>query len=616
MFALIAGVVTAVPRASGHGTHTIDVADVTVAEGDTSGAVDVELTVSPAPAVGELVTVGFATADGTATASDYAPTSGTATFGPGGTATVRVTVHGDSSFENNETFFLNLSDARSNAGTATIADAQGQILLVNDDSPPVVSISGRSSVGEGNGGMTPVTYTVALRPPSGLPATVAYTTTDATASAPGDYQAQAGTLTFVPGETAKAVTVQVVGDAVFEPDEGFSVDLSTPSNATLGRASSATTIANDDTPATPQFSISDASMREGDAGFTTFTFKVALSHTVPATVRVATADGTAQRPGDYVASAQTLTFAVAETQDFSVQVVGDTVPEGTETFFVDLSSPACSGCAAPTFADAQGEGTIVNDDGVADQPENQIDVNDASAGEGSAAVFTVSRGSPCPPATSVEIRFDTRSFADGQPSGTAAEGTDYSRMPGSVVLGAGQSSATFSVSTIADDIEESDETFSVFLGAPTGTCTSSIDDGQGAGTIVDDDSTTPPPPPPPAGDLVITGGRRVVNERNFGTRSCRVPVSLSRAPTQTVTVRFTTRDSTATAGEDYVSTSGTLTFAPGAATTQKATITVHGDTRRERPRRQRVLLDLTDPTGGASIGKSPAKCVIRDERSG
>lgn len=615
---LAAALSTASPRAAAHGTHGISVQDVTKLE-SAAPPHSFALKVTPAPDVGEIITVNFATSDGTATAadSDYAPTSGTAIFDAAGNATVPLTVNGDSRYENNETFFLDLSGGISNVPgtTVNISDGRGQFILVNDDPPPVVSISGPATVAEGTGGLTSVTYAVALSPPSGLPATVAFTTTNGTASAPDDYEAQAGTLAFAPGETSKPVVVQVVGETVFEPDEAFSVDLSTPSNATLGTASAETTISNDDTPATAQFSISDASVEEGNIGFTTFTFKVALSHTPvpgPATVQVATADGTAHQPSDYVAKSGTLTFAAAGTQDFEVQVVGDTSSEATERFVVDLSSPGCAACPVGTFADAQGQGTIVNDDGVANQPENQIDVNDASTTEGSAATFSLSRGSPCPAATSVQIPFDTRSFADGQPSGSATEGTDYPRTTGSVVLGAGQSSATFSVNAFQDDTDESDETFFVFLGTPTGTCTSSIDDGQGRGTIVDDDDEPAPTPP---GNVVITGERRVVRERNLGTRFCRVPVTLSRSSTQAVTVKFATRDSTATAGEDYVATSGTLTFAPG-VTKQKAAITVNGDRTSERPRRQRIFLDLTEPTGGATIGKSPAKCVIRDERRG
>jgi chitinase len=53
-------------------------------------------------------------------------------------------------------------------------------------------------------------------------------------------------------------------------------------------------------------------------------------------------------------------------------------------------------------------------------------------------------------------------------------------------------------------------------------------------------------------------------------------VSLSAPSTQPVTVAYATADGTATQGQDYVATSGTLTFAPG-QTQQTITVSVMAD---------------------------------------
>ena len=66
---------------------------------------------------------------------------------------------------------------------------------------------------------------------SGVSASVAYNTSDGTATAGGHYQAKTGTLTFAPGETSKTITVPVNGDRLVEPNETFFVNLSTPTNA-------------------------------------------------------------------------------------------------------------------------------------------------------------------------------------------------------------------------------------------------------------------------------------------------------------------------------------------------------------------------------------------------
>src|SRR5258707_10111576 len=65
-------------------------------------------------------------------------------------------------------------------------------------------------------------------------------------------------------------------------------------------------------------------------------------------------------------------------------------------------------------------------------------------------------------------------------------------------------------------------------------------------------------------------------ECNSGTTNAVLTVSLSAASAQTVTVNYATANGTATAGADYVSTNGTLTFLPG-ETSQTITVAVLGD---------------------------------------
>jgi hypothetical protein len=76
--------------------------------------------------------------------------------------------------------------------------------------------------------------------------TVNYATANGTATAGSDYVAKAGTLTFAPGTTSQTITVTVNGDILIEANETFSVNLSSPTNATLGTATAVVTIVNDD----------------------------------------------------------------------------------------------------------------------------------------------------------------------------------------------------------------------------------------------------------------------------------------------------------------------------------------------------------------------------------
>ena len=143
------------------------------------------------------------------------------------TLTITVDVTGDTLFESDETFFVNLSNA--SQGTATI---------VNDDISPAITIDNVAK-NEGNAGTTAFTFTVTRSASSALTDTITYTTTAGTATAGIDFIPAFGTLTFAPGVTLQSITVDVAGDTLFEPNETFFVNLS---NGTHGRG----TIVNDD----------------------------------------------------------------------------------------------------------------------------------------------------------------------------------------------------------------------------------------------------------------------------------------------------------------------------------------------------------------------------------
>ena len=80
---------------------------------------------------------------------------------------------------------------------------------------------------ESNAAQT-ATYTVTLSTASGRSITVDYATSNGTATAPADYTAASGTLTFAPGETSQTVIVPLAGDVLDEADETFLVTLANP----------------------------------------------------------------------------------------------------------------------------------------------------------------------------------------------------------------------------------------------------------------------------------------------------------------------------------------------------------------------------------------------------
>ena len=346
---------SAVFRVQYSGGPTLAINDLTIAEGNAGTSV-ATFNVLLSPASSQTVTVNYATANNTASAgSDYVAASGTLTFTPGQQSQpVSVTINGDTAAEPNETFNINLS----NSVNATIGDNQGVGTIVNDDALPAISIND-VSVTEGTSGTTTATFTVSLTATSSQTVTVNYATAGNTATSGTDFVAANGTLTFTPGQISQPINVTINGDATFEPNESFSVNLSSPANASIADSQGVGTITNDDTQ--PAISINDVSVAEGDSGTSNASLLVSLSNASSQTITVnfATANNTAIAGTHYVSTSGTLTFnPETTTQLINVLVNGDLLNEAPAfTFNVNLSAATNA-----SIADNQGAGTIVDDD--------------------------------------------------------------------------------------------------------------------------------------------------------------------------------------------------------------------------------------------------------------
>jgi hypothetical protein len=225
----------------------VSISDVMLSETE-AGQTEAWLTVSLSEVLGSDVTVGFSTADGSAIAGqDYLATDGLLTFAAGETTkTIGVTVIDDSDVENDESFFVILSDANG----VELGNATGVVTITDNDVPvtetPTLSISD-VQISEGDKKSRVVTLTVTLSGPSTDPVNVDWMTADGTATlADGDYVAAAGTLTIAAGETSGSIEVWVNSDRGSESDETFQLLLSNPVNATLADAEAQVTILDDD----------------------------------------------------------------------------------------------------------------------------------------------------------------------------------------------------------------------------------------------------------------------------------------------------------------------------------------------------------------------------------
>ena len=88
-------------------------------------------------------------------------------------------------------------------------------------------------------------FTISLDYPSAYPISVSYSTADGSAVAGVNYSAISGTVVFAPGETSKTILVQTLDDGVADQTRSFTVSLSSPVNATLGRSQGIGTVLDD-----------------------------------------------------------------------------------------------------------------------------------------------------------------------------------------------------------------------------------------------------------------------------------------------------------------------------------------------------------------------------------
>lgn len=166
--------------------------------------------------------------------------------------------------------------------------------------------------------------------------TVDYYTEDGTATAPADYTATAGSLTFLPGETLKNIIVSTSTDGSVENTEYFRVVLDNPINATASEPA--------------QINIDDDDYREvtvtsaitvGEGSTVAITVRLNKPAQQVITVDYTTANGTAIAPGDYTPKSGTITFNIGE--QIKYLTVDAKVDNATGTTYGPVEGPYSNG---------------------------------------------------------------------------------------------------------------------------------------------------------------------------------------------------------------------------------------------------------------------------------
>ena len=192
---------------------------------------------------GGQVSVTFDTSNGTATAgTDYTAVNNTVTFADGDTAekTVTVPITDDMAQEPDETVNLTLSNP---TGGAILGTNTATLTIVGNDVPTVQFSPSNFTVTED---CTFVTITVTRSGDLSAPVTVRYASNPIQASERSDYTTAIGTLRFGAGEVDRTFTLLITEDSLAEGTEMLNINLSNPTGAQLGAASTATVAITDD----------------------------------------------------------------------------------------------------------------------------------------------------------------------------------------------------------------------------------------------------------------------------------------------------------------------------------------------------------------------------------
>ena len=188
---------------------------------------------------------------------------------------------------------------------------------------------------------------------------------------------------------------------------------------------------------------------------------------------------------------------------------------------------------------------------------------------------------------------------------TAVAGSDFIPNSGTLTFRAGETQKTIPVAIVGDTLVENTEFFRVQLTNPIN---AAFDDaaglGSGIGTILDNDEGGPPSPAVRIGNVASPEG-------NSGTFNVTFTATLSAASTAVSRVRWQTQDGTATAGSDYIASSGELVFQPGDLT-KTFTVAILGDTLFEPDEVFSIVITGTDNISTLP-GQAATGIIVNDD---
>lgn len=412
-------------------------------------------------------------------------------------------------------------------------------------SVPVITITGGSSV---EGGY--IVFNVMLDQEAIDAVTVGYITLSGSAQIYTDIQNYSsspltGTVTFLPGETSKTVSLYVGSESEDELDESVFLQLVNPVGASFGSnihslSAVGWALDNDGPGSNLAIAVSNPVVSEAAGGRATFTVSVSQ---VAATDRVftyATQDGSAKAGTDYVAKTGTVTIPAGQTEALvEIALRNDNLAEATKSFQLVIGG-------AHGMTGVVGTARILDDD--ATQPI--LSIEGAGSDEGQYIAYTIRLSEAATDAVLVD--YVTH-------SGTALRYSDvqnYSSSPlsGTVTFLPGETVKRVYLYAASESLDELDESIFLELVNPRGAGFGGNIHSLGAtGWVYDNDG--------PGNNRALAVSNPVVTEGAKGTAV--FTISLSEAFTSDYSFSYSTFNGSALAGKDYVARSGTVTFKAG-----------------------------------------------------
>jgi hypothetical protein len=448
--------------AASAGVGTISLADSNLSIAQNGGSITVSVTRSGG-AVG-ATSVSYSTLNGTAVAgTDYTRTEGVLEWADADATdkSFSIPVLNTKSFSGDKTFQVTISNPTAGAvlgdtdnanvtlvGSSTAASGTFQLSAANY---PVAQSSGS------------LTITVNRVNGSAGAASVAYATKSGTATSGTDFTGSSGTLKWTDGDAgAKTFNIAISNTTAFTGSRTFSILLSSPSVGAKISAPSTATATITGSAAAPtgnlQLTASSYSVSQSAGSLNVSVSRTNGSHGTTSVAYV-TADGTAVGGTDFTSTTGTLNWTDGDTatKSFAVAISAAKAFAGAKSFTVKLSNPG-NGAALGSPSSAS---VTVNGSAVGAAGNLQLSAANFTATQSAGRlVLTVNRTGGS--AGAVTVKYSTS-------DGTAAAGTDYTAMSGTLQWASNDAAAkTIPVPVSNATPFTGTRSFNVALTSPTG----------------------------------------------------------------------------------------------------------------------------------------------------